>query len=149
MGVLRRQVLIGLAGATLAAASGCAASGSDAMLASALEELDALLIDVGSDSSDQLLEIAERISSQSHRLLSAHDEFASEFSRQAIDREVSDEALEDLVAAYDSDRLERRDRLIRTQDELRDLVPESAWPDVQKILNEKRRATAPRRARVS
>ena len=141
----RRSLLIGLTGAALVVASGCAALRSESELESALEELDLLLDSIGGDD-DRLVVLAGRIREQSRALADAHHKFEIEFNRLATDRDVPDAELSRLVSQYDSIRLEHRNQLLRSQDELRRAVPADTWPDVLEVLNRKQRGRVPGRA---
>jgi len=143
----RRHALISLAGAALFITNGCAMLRNESELDSALAELDSLLQSIGSQSDDRLVALAGKISEQTHGLMDAHDEFESEFNRQAADRDVSGDALTGLVAGYDTNRLQLRNELLHSQDELHELVPNDAWPEVLEVLNRKQQARVPGRAR--
>jgi hypothetical protein len=147
MNFSRRHALVSLAGAALFVTNGCAMFRNASELDSALEELDSLLQKIGGQSDDRLAALAGKISEQSHGLMGAHDEFESEFNRQAADHDVSGDALTQLVADYDANRLQLRNELLHSQDELREIVPNDAWPDVLEVLNRKQQARVPGRAR--
>ena len=139
--------MIGLAGAALVVAHGCAAFRSESELDSALEDLEDLLHAIGGESDDQLVFMAEKIGEQSGRLIETHDSFDSEFNRLAAARNVSDEKLARLVSDYDMNRRELRDELLESQDALLRAVPGEARPDVLEILNRKQQARMPHRVR--
>jgi hypothetical protein len=120
---------------------------NESELESGLAELDSLLEMIGGQSDDRLAALARKISEQSHGLMDAHDVFESEFNRLAADRGVQDDALTQLVADYDTNRLQLRNEFLRTQDELHQAVPKDAWPDVLEALNRKQQARVPGRAR--
>lgn len=143
----RRQVSIAIAGAALFVASGCAAFRRESELDAAIADLESILQAIGSDNDDELVAIAEKISEQAQSLREAHEDFASEFNRQAANREVSKDTLAELVRNYDAGRLALRNELLRSQDELHLAVPEDSWPEVLEVLNRKGRAVMPRRAR--
>lgn len=143
----RRQVISSLAGTALLVASGCAVFRSDSELESSLEELEYLLMSIGDDGDDRLVELAGKIGAQARTLTEAHRQFESEFNRLAGDRDVSDAKLSRLVSDYDADRLDQRNELLRSQDELHRAVPTDAWPEVLEVLNRKQRARMPGRAR--
>lgn len=146
MVVSRRHAMVTLAGAALFVANGCAMLRSESEFDLALAELDALLQKIGGQSDDRLVAVAGKISEQSQGLMDAHDEFESEFNRQAANRDVSGDTLTQLVADYDANRLQLRNELLHSQDELHEIVPIDAWPDVLEVLNRKQQARVPRRA---
>ena len=74
-------------------------------------------------------------------------EFSSDFNAQAAIRETDADALGQLVAEYDQRRLALRNQLLERQHELRSEVPEELWPEVLEMLNRKRQALVPQRAR--
>lgn len=128
------------------AANGCAAFRSESELDSALAELETLVKSIDGDTDDRLVVIAGQISEESRSLSDAQDQFAREFNRQAADRDVSDDTLTQLVMDHDANRLELRNQLLRSQDELYRAVPKDAWPEVLEVLNRKQRARVLRRA---
>ena len=138
--------MIGIASAVLLVASGCAVFGRESELDKALAELESMLSGFDADNSDELAAIAAKISEQSRSLLDAQEEFASEFNRQAVDRDVSEEMLTRLVRDYEEDRVALRNQLLHSQDELHAAVPADAWPDVLEVLNKQGRGVVPRRA---
>ena len=102
---------------------------------------------IGGDANDDLAAIAAKIGEQARSLVGAHEEFASDFNRQAADRDVSEDMLAQLVRDYEVDRLALRNQLLHSQDELHAAVPAEVWPDVLEVLNRKFSGLGPRRAR--
>lgn len=142
----RRQMLIGLAGAALYAASGCALLSRGSELENAIADLEAFLAGIDAADDDRLVAIAGRIGEQSRSLLDAHNQFARDFNDAAVDRSVTDEALARLAKDYDADRIALRNQLLASQDELKQALPDEAWPDVLELLNKKQLAIVPGRA---
>ena len=147
LSIARRQLLIGLAGAALLVANGCAVFSRDSGLDAAHAELESLLRAIDDGANGDLTAIAARIKEQSHSLVAAHEEFEPAFNRKAADRGVSEDELTELVRAYEADRIALRNELLHSQDELHAAVPADAWPDVLEVLNEKGQVMAPARAR--
>ena len=139
-------MLIGLAGVALYAASGCTLLGRGSELENAIGELEAFLAGIDAADDDRLVAIAGRISEQSRSLLDAHNQFARDFNDAAIDRGVKDETLAQLANDYDADRIALRNQLLASQDELKQALPDEAWPDVLELLNKKQLAIVPGRA---
>ena len=147
MNISRRQAVIGIAGTALFIVQGCAVFRRDSDLDTALAELETLLRSGGNDDSERQVAIASEIGQLAHNLMESQAEFSSDFNTQAANREIDADTLGQLVAEYDQRRLALRNQLLERQHELRSEVPEELWPEVLEMLNKKRMALVPQRAR--
>ena len=138
----RREFLIGLSAASLLLAAGCASFRTSSDLDTAFEDLDALLDRESKAHSDKLASIAERIRDQSRALVATHETFITDFNGQASNRSVTVEELQQLVADYESRRVQLRNDLLLLQDELHTALPPDVWQELLKVLNRKSQAMA-------
>jgi DNA anti-recombination protein RmuC len=100
-----------------------------------MSELNRLLDDMGDDERQRVTAIAQRIQARASELASEHRKFTDSFGRMLATYDVTGAQLEQLINAYNSSRLLKRNELLHLQDELHAAMSPDDWSEIVRVLN--------------
>lgn len=133
--LLDRRQLLRLAAAALLAAAGCTNVRQGSDLDAAVNELDRLLDEMDDDQQRRLVDIVQRIQARARELAGEHRTFTDSFDRMLTAYDATEAQLERLTADYNRQRRNKRNELLRLQDELHAAVTPEDWSDIVRALN--------------